>query len=364
MSRRERPWTYYDVAVSLCPTCLRKVEGKIVFQDGSVYMDKRCPEHGPVRVLLADDVEYWRRAREVFLKRSEMPQRFQTPVEYGCPYDCGLCADHEQHACLALVEITDRCNLTCPICYADSGPGRGRHRMLDAVVHAEGEPDVVQISGGEPTVHPEFFRILDLARERPIRHLMVNTNGVRIAKDAAREGVILPAQYYPLPDLERGAWPVPPEFALAIARQESELNAAAASPAGARGLMQLMPATAQHVARQIGLPYSETRLVRDPVYNARLGTAYLQRMLDRYDGSYLLATAAYNAGPGRVDAWLQTFGDPRSKGTDVILWIESIPFNETRNYVMRVLESLHVYRARLEGRAGPIRLAAEMNRTG
>ena len=188
--------------------------------------------------------------------------------------------------------------------------------------------------------------------------------GVRIAKDAAREGVILPAQYYPLPDLERGAWPVPPEFALAIARQESELNAAAASPAGARGLMQLMPATAQHVARQIGLPYSETRLVRDPVYNARLGTAYLQRMLDRYDGSYLLATAAYNAGPGRVDAWLQTFGDPRSKGTDVILWIESIPFNETRNYVMRVLESLHVYRARLEGRAGPIRLAAEMNRTG
>ena len=190
MSRRERPWTYYDVAVSLCPTCLRKVEGKIVFQDGSVYMDKRCPEHGPVRVLLADDVEYWRRAREVFLKRSEMPQRFQTPVEYGCPYDCGLCADHEQHACLALVEITDRCNLTCPICYADSGPGRGRHRtldeierMLDAVVHAEGEPDVVQISGGEPTVHPEFFRILDLARERPIRHLMVNTNGVRIAKE-------------------------------------------------------------------------------------------------------------------------------------------------------------------------------------
>lgn len=190
MSRRERPWTYYDVAVSLCPTCLRKVEGKIVFQDGSVYMDKRCPEHGPVRVLLADDVEYWRRAREVFLKRSEMPQRFQTPVEHGCPYDCGLCADHEQHACLALVEITDRCNLTCPICYADSGPGRGRHRtldeierMLDAVVHAEGEPDVVQISGGEPTVHPEFFRILDLARERPIRHLMVNTNGVRIAKE-------------------------------------------------------------------------------------------------------------------------------------------------------------------------------------
>ena len=190
MSRHERPWIYYDVAVSLCPTCLRKVEGKIVFQDDCVFLDKRCPEHGPVRVLLADDVEYWRRGREVFLKRSEMPRRFQTPVEHGCPYDCGLCADHEQHACLALVEVTDRCNLTCPVCYASSGPGHGRHRtleeierMLDAVVEAEGEPDVVQISGGEPTVHPEFFRILDLARERPIRHLMVNTNGIRIARE-------------------------------------------------------------------------------------------------------------------------------------------------------------------------------------
>jgi len=202
MSRRERPHVYYDVALSLCPTCLRKVEGKVVFEDGRVLLDKRCPAHGAFRVLLADDVEYYRRCREVFLKPSEMPLRFTTPVRHGCPYDCGLCTDHEQHACLALVEVTDRCNLRCPVCYAASGPAEGRHRtlaeiesMLDAVVRTEGEPDVVQISGGEPTVHPEFFSILDAARRRPIRHLMVNTNGVRIAREAGfaeRLGQYLP----------------------------------------------------------------------------------------------------------------------------------------------------------------------------
>ena len=106
------------------------------------------------------------------------------------PYDCGLCPDHEQHSCLALVEITDQCNLTCPICYAESSPRRPMHRslehvafMLDRVVRNEGRPDIVQISGGEPTIHPEFFAVLDLAKERPIKHLMVNTNGVRIAQE-------------------------------------------------------------------------------------------------------------------------------------------------------------------------------------
>jgi uncharacterized radical SAM superfamily Fe-S cluster-containing enzyme len=102
-----------------------------------------------------------------------------------------LCPDHEQHSCLALVEITDCCNLTCPICYAESSPRRQSHRsleqiafMLDCVVRNEGRPDIVQISGGEPTIHPQFFDVLDLARQRPIKHLMVNTNGLRIANDA------------------------------------------------------------------------------------------------------------------------------------------------------------------------------------
>ena len=192
MADRVRPYLFYDVAVSICSTCYQKVEGKIVFQDGAVYMLKRCPTHGHERVLMADDVDYYRRCREIFIKPPEMPRAFNTPVRWGCPYDCGLCADHQQHSCLSLIEVTDHCNLQCPICYAESGPSRQQYRtldhiqrMIDAVVRNEGEPDVVQISGGEPTIHPDFFAILDRAKAAPIRHLMVNTNGIRIAKDEA-----------------------------------------------------------------------------------------------------------------------------------------------------------------------------------
>lgn len=192
MPERVRPYVFYDVAVSICSCCYRKVEAKIVFEGDNVFMLKRCPEHGHQKVLLADDVEYYRRCREVFIKPPEMPVIYNTPVKWGCPYDCGLCTDHEQHSCLSLVEICDACDLECPICYAESSPARQQFRtldqvafMLDAVVRNEGEPDIVQISGGEPTLHPEFFAVLDLAKQRPIRHLMVNTNGVRIAQDAA-----------------------------------------------------------------------------------------------------------------------------------------------------------------------------------
>ena len=190
MTERVRPYLFYDVAVSICSTCFRKVEGKIVFQDGCVYLLKSCPTHGAERVLMADDVDYYRRCREVFIKPPEMPLKFNTPVRWGCPYDCGLCTDHQQHSCLSIIEITDHCNLRCPICYAESGPARQQYRsleqvqtLIDAVVRNEGEPDVVQISGGEPTLHPDFFAILDRAKAAPIRHLMINTNGIRIARD-------------------------------------------------------------------------------------------------------------------------------------------------------------------------------------
>lgn len=192
MAAPTRPYMFYDVAISICATCYRKVEAKIVFEDDKVYMIKRCMHHGVERVLVADDVDYYRRSREVFIKPPEMPERYNTPVKWGCPYDCGLCTDHEQHSCLSIIEITDFCNLSCPICYAESGPGRQTFRslaqiefMLDAVVSNEHEPDVVQISGGESTLHPDFFAILDLAKARPIKHLMVNTNGSRIARDEA-----------------------------------------------------------------------------------------------------------------------------------------------------------------------------------
>lgn len=184
-----RKYTYYDYTISLCPECLKRIDAKIVFEDNNVYMLKRCPEHGHSKVLIADDIAYYKNIRN-YNKPSEMPYKFNTQTHYGCPYDCGLCPDHEQHSCLTIVEITDRCNLSCPTCYAGSSPANGRHRtleevkrMLDAVVENEKEPDVVQISGGEPTLHPQFFDILDYAKKLPIKHLMVNTNGIEIAKD-------------------------------------------------------------------------------------------------------------------------------------------------------------------------------------
>ncbi len=184
-----RKYTYYDYTLSLCPTCLKRIDAKIVFEEGKVFMLKRCPEHGRSKVLIADDIEYYKNIRN-YNKASEFPYKFNTTTDYGCPYDCGLCPDHEQHSCLTIIEVTDRCNLTCPTCYASSSPNYGRHRsleeikkMLDTIVENEKEPDVVQISGGEPTVHPQFFEILDYAKQLPIRHLMLNTNGIRIAKD-------------------------------------------------------------------------------------------------------------------------------------------------------------------------------------
>lgn len=186
-----RDYVYYDFTLSVCTTCLRRVDAKIVFQHDKVYMLKSCPEHGRQKVLIATDIEYYKRMRN-YGKPGDIPKMFNTQTHYGCPYDCGLCPDHEQHSCLTLVEVTDRCNLSCPTCYAGSGPGYGRHRtleeinsMFDAIVANEGEPDIVQISGGEPTIHPQFFEMLDLAKTKPIRHLMLNTNGLRIAKDRA-----------------------------------------------------------------------------------------------------------------------------------------------------------------------------------
>ena len=183
---------------------------------------------------------------------------------------------------------------------------------------------------------------------------------LRIAKVAARTGVVLPESYYPLHGLAEFEGAVPPELALAIARQESEMNASARSPVGALGLMQVMPATARSVARGLDISYSGNRLSGDWEYNARIGTEYLSQMLERFDGSLLLAAASYNAGPHRADRWIRDYGDPRLESVDAVDWIESIPFRETRNYVMRVLEARFVYTARLSGAVGPLTLAADL----
>ncbi len=199
-----RNYIYYDHTTSLCNECHRQINAKIIFEGTNVYITKTCKEHGFQKVLIANDIEYYKQQRN-FNKASEYTKKPHTETHFGCPYDCGLCPDHEQHSCLTLVEVTDRCNLTCPTCYASSSPTHGRHRtleeiefMFDAIVASEGEPDVVQISGGEPTIHPDFFKILDIAKTKPIKHLMLNTNGVRIAND---EGFAKQLATY-MPDFE------------------------------------------------------------------------------------------------------------------------------------------------------------------
>ena len=187
--RKSRPYIFYGQTTSLCDVCHRLVPAKIRIEGDDVFYEKRCPEHGVRKAHVSSDAKYFRWQRD-FLKPGDLPQSFQSRTEFGCPYDCGLCPDHEQHSCLALVEINDVCDLTCPVCFADSSPKRTTNlplttieRMFDALVASEGQPDVVQISGGEPTLHPQFFDVLRLARAKPIRHLMVNTNGVRLAQD-------------------------------------------------------------------------------------------------------------------------------------------------------------------------------------
>lgn len=185
---------------------------------------------------------------------------------------------------------------------------------------------------------------------------------LRVAKRAAARGIVVAGPAYPLNGAASLSLPVPAELALSVTRQESEFNPVVRSPAGALGLMQLMPATARAMAAATGEAFSEARLLSDWEYNTRLGAAYLAERLEDYGGSLILTLAAYNAGPARVRAWLADNGDPRRGEIDPVDWIERIPFAETRNYVMRTMEALMVYRARLSGQAGPLTLSRDLGR--
>ncbi|TNC49813.1 lytic transglycosylase domain-containing protein [Rubellimicrobium rubrum] len=180
---------------------------------------------------------------------------------------------------------------------------------------------------------------------------------VLAGKAAVERGVVIPTAYFPLHPMARQDWPVEPELALSIARRESEFNAGVASPVGAQGLMQLMPATAREVAGDLRLPYSRDRLT-DWEYNATLGTQYLAMLEQMFGTSPVLIAAGYNAGPGRPRQWMGQRGDIRDAEVDVVDWIEHIPFAETRTYVMRVAESIPIYRARLTGVTGPVQFTA------
>lgn len=206
----------------------------------------------------------------------------------------------------------------------------------------------------------ELAALADLARSFGDQKL-----SLRIAKAAASRNIILPDHAYPttlMPQWTHRGPPVERALVYGLSRQESEFDPKALSPAGARGLMQLMPGTARIVAKQFGLPYSANRLT-DPVYNATLGAAHLGDLIENdFAGSYIMSIAAYNAGGSRVRQWIGQFGDPRSSAVDPIDWIETIPFSETRNYVQRVIENLEVYRGRLAGEAQTARIEDDLRR--
>lgn len=204
----------------------------------------------------------------------------------------------------------------------------------------------------------DYVTLADLAT-----HIGRPDYAIAIAKRASQRGTELTEINWPTPDLAIQNPPIEPALMLAITRQESAFAADAVSWAGARGLMQLMPGTAKLVSRTLNVSYSKALLTADPAYNANLGSAYLAGLIERFNGSYVLAIAGYNAGPANVTRWLKEWGDPRSGEIDMIDWIEFIPFSETRNYVQRVIENLQVYRARLaQEDGGVLKISYDINR--
>jgi len=186
---------------------------------------------------------------------------------------------------------------------------------------------------------------------------------LRVAKEASYNNVRLLAYSHPViavPGYAGSGTAPEPAFVLGIIRQETEFDPDAVSGAGARGIMQVMPYTARRSANLAGIDYRPSDLTGDPVYSMRLGMAELGSDLSDWGGSLVLATAAYNAGPGNVKKWIAEHGDPRDSRVDPIDWIEQIPFSETRNYVQRVLENTEVYRNRLAGRDEPLRILADL----
>ena len=223
--------------------------------------------------------------------------------------------------------------------------------------------------GADEFIRP-FMRQLSDTAATPGAHVLVARLATELirpelavgaAKLASYAGVNLLVEGYPLQEMPPGN-SVERPLLLAVTRQESAFDREAVSRSGARGLMQLMPGTAKDVAKSLGMPYSLPRLTGDARYNLMLGREYLAGMLDDFSGSYVLAIAAYNAGPARVRQWMRDFGDPRTKRVDVVDWVEAIPVAETRNYLQRVLENLQIYRWRVGDRDLAFSLSSDLKR--
>jgi hypothetical protein len=188
----DRPEIFYEFTRSICPECKKVIDAHILLRENKVIMRKRCPEHGVFEALVFGDAELYTQIQR-YNKPGTIPLEFATEVRDGCPLDCGLCPDHQQHACLAILEVNQACNLDCPLCFANAGTHLAQNGweatyeqvefMLDRFIAAEGNPEVIQFSGGEPSLHPRILDFIELAQQKGISYVMLITNGIRIAHD-------------------------------------------------------------------------------------------------------------------------------------------------------------------------------------
>jgi soluble lytic murein transglycosylase len=230
-------------------------------------------------------------------------------------------------------------------------------RLLGKIGETDRVRPFVMAMSSRATKATDYVLLADLAKS-----VKRDDVAIAVAKEARQRGFELAEYLFPTIKLPPGDAPEP-ALVLAIIKQESAFDAKVTSPAGARGLMQLMPSTARPLAKELGVKkLQEKKLTSDPAFNVRLGRLYLEKLIKRFEGSYIMAVAAYNAGPSRVRDWVILYGDPRSSNTDPIDWVENIPFEETRNYVQRVMENLQIYRSRLSQNGARIALEDDLSR--
>ena len=189
LQKQDADYIFYELTRSICPECRRIIDGHVLLRDNKVFMHKRCPEHGEFEGLVYRDAQAYT-SHTKYNKPGTIPLHFSTEIAQGCPHDCGLCPDHQQHACVGIIEVNTACDMDCPLCFADAGHGYNLtlsevEDILDHFVATEGDPEVVQFSGGEPSIHPDIIPMIRAAMERNIANVMLNTNGKRIANDDA-----------------------------------------------------------------------------------------------------------------------------------------------------------------------------------
>jgi 7,8-dihydro-6-hydroxymethylpterin dimethyltransferase len=186
----DRQSAFHSITQSVCPTCRALIQAKILFRDGKVILSKRCLQHGLFEALLSSDIEYWTGSLS-YTKPGTMPHQWSTPINQGCPQDCGLCPDHEQHTCVPIIEITNHCDLRCPICIVWNRqnyhmPVQDFRALIDGLKRKEGSLELALLSGGEPTLHPQFFELAEYAlRQGGLKRLLVSSHGLRLCEDEA-----------------------------------------------------------------------------------------------------------------------------------------------------------------------------------